>query len=120
MQSVCPTPIEQDYAVAHVPADVSLSVTAGIRMFEEKLTVGGRVTHNGKRLRGIANSADRQRTPMWLPYTTVDAFANYKINDNFTADLQVQNLLDRYYVDAMDGWSPAPGRTVRVRLTAKF
>ncbi len=112
--------IEQDYAVAHVPADISASLTAGVRLFEEKLTVGGRVTHNGKRLLGVPNSTDRQRTPMWLPYTTVDAFASYKVSDTFTVDVQAQNLFDHYYVDAMDGWNPAPGRTVRASITLKF
>jgi hemoglobin/transferrin/lactoferrin receptor protein len=112
--------IEQDYAVAHVPPDISISLTAGLRLFEEKLTVGGRVTHNGDRVLEISNSTDRQRTPMWLPYTTLDAFASYKLNDNFTVDVQAQNLFDLYYVDALDGWNPAPGRTVRASLTAKF
>ena len=112
--------IEQDYAVAHVPADVSLSLTAGMRLFDEKLTVGGRVIHNGKRLLGVPSSGDRQRTPMWLPYTTVDAFASYKLNDNFIVDVQAQNLFDRYYVDAMDGWNPAPGRIIRASMTMKF
>lgn len=112
--------VESDYAVAHVPADLSVSLTAGMRLFEEKLTVGGRVTHNGSRVVPISGSVDRQRTPMWLPYTTVDAFASYKLNDNLTVDVQAQNLFDRYYIDAMDGWNPAPGRTVRASLTAKF
>ncbi|MBA67978.1 MAG: hypothetical protein CML30_03825 [Rhizobiales bacterium] len=112
--------VQSDYAVAHVPADISVSVTAGMRFFEEKLTIGGRVTHNGERIIPISEPGDRQRTPMWLPYTTVDAFASYKLDDHLTVDIQAQNLFDRYYIDAMDGWNPAPGRTVRASLTAKF
>ncbi len=113
------TTVNTDYAVAHIPPEVSLSLTLGARLFDERLTVGGRVTHAGARLAPLTTS-DRQRTPFWMPYTTVDAFASYEVNDRLTFDLQAENLFDRYYIDAMDGWVPAPGRTVRASLTAKF
>ncbi|NDW07584.1 TonB-dependent receptor domain-containing protein, partial [Jiella pacifica] len=111
--------IDTDYAVAHIPAETSLSLTMGTRLFEERLVLGGRVTYAGSRLAPLTSS-DRQRTPFWLPYTTVDAFASYEFNDNLTFDMQAENLFDRYYVDAQDGWVPAPGRTIRANVTAKF
>jgi hemoglobin/transferrin/lactoferrin receptor protein len=37
-----------------------------------------------------------------------------------TFDLKGENIFDRYYVDAMNGWMPSPGRTIRASLTAKF
>lgn len=112
--------VGSDYAVAHIPPELSVSLTLGARLLEERLMIGTRITHNGKRLGSIPGGSDRQRTPYWLPYTTVDAFASYKINDNFTMDVQAENLFDRYYVDALDGWTPAPGRTIRANLTATF
>ncbi|PRX09588.1 UNVERIFIED_ORG: hemoglobin/transferrin/lactoferrin receptor protein [Martelella mediterranea] len=112
-------PVSQDYAVAHVPPEIALTLTAGVRLFDEKLTIGGRVNHSGKRLLELTQS-DRQRTPMWVPYTTVDAFVDYEISDNLSLNVQAQNLFDRYYVDSIDGWVPAPGRTIRANLTARF
>ncbi|GGE52025.1 hypothetical protein GCM10007276_31370 [Agaricicola taiwanensis] len=111
--------INTDYAVAHIPAKHSFSFTLGARLFDERLVVGGRIMRSGARLAPITQS-DRQRTPMWLPYSVVDAFASVKLTKNLTLDVQAENLLDRYYIDALDGWVPAPGRTVRASLTAKF
>lgn len=112
--------ITSDYAVSHLPPEVAVSLTLGTRLFDERLELGGRITHGGKKLGSPPSSVDRQRTPYWLPYTTVDAFATYKIDDNFTFDLKAENLFDRYYVDALDGWMPAPGRTIRSTLTIRF
>lgn len=55
-----------------------------------------------------------------MPYTVVDALATYKINDNPTFDLQAENLTDRFYIDALDGWNPLPGRTLRATLSTRF
>jgi hemoglobin/transferrin/lactoferrin receptor protein len=112
--------VGSDYAVAHVPPKVSVSLTLGARLLEDRLMFGTRITHNGERLAPVPDGADRQRTPFWLPYTTVDAFASYQVNDNLKMDVQAENIFDRYYIDALDGWTPAPGRTIRANLTATF
>ncbi len=111
--------VSQDYAVGHVPPKVSVSMTMGMRLLEDRLQFGTRITHAGKRLAPITTS-DRQRTPNWIPYTTVDAFASYEFTKHLKLDVQAENLFDRYYVDAMDGWMPSPGRTIRASLTTKF
>lgn len=113
------TTIDMDYAANHMPPEIMTSLTVGTRLFEDRLTAGVRITHAGARLSPVTQQA-RQYTGMWVPYTVIDAFATYKINDNLTFDLQAENLTDRFYVDALDGWNPAPGRTIRATLTAKF
>ncbi|MDM9629630.1 TonB-dependent receptor [Rhizobium sp. S152] len=110
---------ENDYASNHMPPEILKWLTVGTRLLDDKLSAGVRITHAGKRLSPIDPGA-RQFTGMWAPYTTVDAFATYKITDNLTFDFQAENLTDRYYIDALDGWNPSPGRTFRATLTAKF
>ena len=110
-----------DYATNHLPPELNVSVTLGVRLFDEKLILGGRAIHNGERLtRTVGHSSDLQRTAMWLPYTVFDAFATYKMTEQLTLDVRAENLTDRYYVDALDGWMAAPGRTIRTELTARF
>lgn len=111
--------VSLDYAANHMPPKIMSSLTVGAKLFEDKLTAGVRVTHAGERLSPVTPSA-RMYTGMWVPYTVVDAFATYKITDNLTFDFQAENLTDRFYIDALDGWNPSPGRTFRATLTAKF
>lgn len=113
------TTVDMDYAANHMPPEVMKRLTIGTRLFEDKLQAGIRITQAGKRLSPVTQNA-RQYTGMWVPYTTVDAFATYTITDNLTFDIQAENLTDRFYIDALDGWNPAPGRTIRAMLTAKF
>ena len=72
----------------------------------------------GRRLGPAPTSS--QATNYWLPYTVVDAFLTYEVSDNVKLDLNVENVFDRYYIDALDGWMPAPGRTIRASMTASF
>ncbi|QRM45765.1 TonB-dependent receptor [Rhizobium sp. BG4] len=113
------TTVSLDYAANHMPPELMTSITVGTRLFEDKLTAGVRVTHAGERLSPVTQQA-RMYTGVWNPYTVVDAFATYKVNDNVSLDFQAENLTDRFYVDALDGWNPSPGRTFRATLTAKF
>ncbi|MDQ0137310.1 hemoglobin/transferrin/lactoferrin receptor protein [Neorhizobium galegae] len=111
--------VSNDYAANHMPPEIMKRLTIGTKLFEDKLQAGIRITQAGARMSPVTQSA-RQYTGMWVPYTTVDAFATYKITENLTFDLQAENLTDRFYIDALDGWNPAPGRTIRASLTAKF
>lgn len=113
------TAVTYDYATNHIPPKIQTSLTLGARLFDDKLTVGMRILHSGERMAPLTTS-DRQRTAVWQPYTVVDAFASYKVNAHMTFDLKGENIFDRYYVDAMNGWMPSPGRTIRASLTAKF
>lgn len=111
-----------DYLSNQMPPRFTASVTAGARFFEERLTLGARVTYMGERLAPVVDDGSYFTvTKLWEPYTVVDAFAQWKLNDNITLDVSVQNLLDAYYVDALNNTDmPAPGRTVTATLTGKL
>lgn len=115
--------LSADYLTNQMPPRFTASVTAGARFFDERLTLGGRVTYMSERL--VPVEADSGYfawvTKVWEPYTVVDAFAQWKLNSHLTLDVSVQNLLDAYYVDALNNTDmPAPGRTVMATLTGTF
>lgn len=115
--------VPSGYAQMHLPPKTSGSVTLGTRWLDETLTVGGRVSYTGKRASELTNASSGGYTAGidWHQYTLVDLFASYKINDDTTFDINVDNLTDVYYMDALTlGLMPSPGRTFRASLTAKF
>lgn len=116
---------QADYIANHIPPKFTASVTGGVRFLDEKLTVGGRYTYMGARAATVQEDNYSSQvgiiTKAWAPYSLVDAFAQWQINDSYTLDVSAQNLLDRYYVDALNNTDmPAPGRTIRATLTGKF
>lgn len=112
-----------DYATNHVQPKYSVDLTLSQKLFEDRLTVGGRVSHVGPRAIGhgdVTAQGASQFIAMvdWEPYTLVDVFAEYKINDNLTAAFRVENLFDRFYVDPLAlVTQPGPGRAFYVSLT---
>lgn len=94
-----------------------ISLDGGLRFFDRKLTVGGRVT-------GIVPEENLGLAGASYPirhYTLIDLYTSYKINDTFTVRASVENLRDVAYVDAMgSGLSPSPGRTFTLGATARF
>jgi len=110
--------LTNDYAVNQLPPKLSKSLTLGVRLLDDTLTVGTRITSVGNRLGPLPSSW--QQTNFWLPYTVYDGFVTYKVSDNLQLDLNGENLFDRYYVDALDGWMPAPGRTIRAGATMRY
>lgn len=114
--------LQTDYLTNYVPPRFSASTTLGVRFLDEKLTVGGRVNYIGERMTRMAADPLFPFIGMpWVPYTVVDAFTQWKISDDLTFDVSAENLLDRYYVDALNRADmPAPGRTIRATLTGKF
>ncbi len=57
----------------------------------------------------------------WETYTLVDLYGSYKVNENATLDFAVDNVTDRYYVDALSTVGvPAPERTFRAGFTINF
>ena len=116
--------VSNSYIVNQLPPRDSVSLTLGARAFDEKMTVGGRLTYIGKRpvsgLGGIAGTGLITHVE-WKPYTVVDLFASYKVNEQFQIDAAIDNVTDTYYMDALTlGLMASPGRTFRLNMTAKF
>ncbi|TNH05374.1 TonB-dependent receptor [Testudinibacter sp. TR-2022] len=108
----------------------SISSNLGARFFDRKLEVGTRWLYHSKaknrdedRLweKGVLNEGVWNRPMSWQPVLTLDAYIKYAVNKNLILELTGTNLTNRYYLDPMTrSMIPAPGRTVKLGLTAKF
>lgn len=99
------------WLVDQQPPKRTFTATVGGKFFDEKLTLGARYTH-------------MESNP---GYELLDAFGSYRVSDNATLAFAVDNVFDKYYVDALSlggtakgGVIPGPGRTFRVSLTSRF
>ncbi|MFC5066416.1 TonB-dependent receptor [Flaviflagellibacter deserti] len=117
--------LASDYATNYIPPEYNATLTLSQKLFDDALTIGGRVSHTGPRA-AAAETPASGAAPLiaminWKPYTLVDLFADYDINENFSFELSVENLTDIYYVEPLSlALVPSPGRTIRVGLTGRF
>ena len=113
-----------------IPED-SLNWTVGGRFFDRRLELGGRLTwyskYDNPQLDEFTDPDDCVGgCVLNIPFTwdeilTFDAYAKFRINERFTAELTGLNLNNRYYLDPLSrSLLPAPGRTVRLSLTGRF
>lgn len=115
-----------DYATNQVPPEYMVNLTVSQKFLDDALTLGGQVSYIGPRAIGhgqvTAQGASQFITQInWKPYVLVDLFAEYKINDDLTASLRVENVTDEYYVDPLGLVNqPGPGRTFYAGLTGRF
>jgi len=112
-----------DYATNHIPPEFSLNLLVAQKLFDERLTLSGRLSHVGKRTVPFevpAGGASPFISAIpWDPYTTLDLFASARIAKGVDLELGVENVGDAYYVEPLSlGLVPAPGRTVRLGITA--
>lgn len=114
--------IGTDYGVMTIPPKYSATLTAGIRAFEERLTLGARGYFFGERIGGYKIAPGAVNPPVYYPETVVvDLFGSYKFSETTTADFSIENVGDKYYIDPLAAAIvPSPGRTVRVGFTTKF
>ncbi|WP_049262082.1 TonB-dependent receptor domain-containing protein [Neisseria bacilliformis] len=112
----------------------SIDADLGARFFGEKLETGLRF-HYHSRIKKNRDEAweNYRKDPKalyhnyqiigqeWQPVATWDMYLRYKIRKNITAELVGTNLTDRYYLDPLSpSYMPAPGRTLRLGLIAKW
>jgi len=105
----------------------SVNLDVGARLLDRKLEIGSRMTYHSAYENKSENKMGSMmprafnRPHFWNPIWVFDAYAVYRINENLAVDLGVTNITNRYYVDPMARVSqPAPGRTIRMGLTAGF
>lgn len=96
------------------------TVTAGIRLFEERLVLGGRLRDVSESVYG--GQASSGTPPSGIePYRLYDAFASWKVNDNLDLNFTAENLTDEVYTPGMTSDSiHGPGRTLKFSLAARF
>lgn len=99
------------------------SLTVGGRFLDEALDMGVRVTSATETAFALPFMGGFNVENFAPPYTTVDLYAKYKVNERVQLALSVENLTDQFYLDAATGGAnavPAPGRTFRISLTSRF
>lgn len=112
-----------DFATNFVPPEYSVTLDVSQKLFADALTIGARGTYTGPR------AIDHGQVTVqglgafialvdWEPYWLVDVYSDYKLDENWTASVRVENLFDQYYVDPLGlVQQPGPGRTFYAGLT---
>ncbi len=121
------------YLLTQAIPRLSVNASLGTRLFDERLELGSRIVHYQRhqnpdlqayrdRLYAGSGGLIWQNVPFtWGNITTVDAYARWRINDHASVELVGTNLGNRYYVDpATRSTLPAPGRTLKLGVTARF
>jgi hemoglobin/transferrin/lactoferrin receptor protein len=109
--------LPQSYINNMIPPDWHANAHFGLRLLQQSLEFGARITFMGKR-----NSIPQYNAPtgfnkpvLWQGYRLLDIYSEYKINETASVDFTIDNVTDRYYLDALSlGLVPAPGRTARL------
>lgn len=115
---------EGSYTNTQNPPRYMVNLTAGSRLFDERLTFGTRVIHNAgpiSRLDKDWNVGLSAIQQLYRPTTLVDLFASWRFSDQLSVEANVDNVTDRYYLDPLAlGVMPAPGRTARLAFTWRY
>lgn len=108
--------------VGRLPDDYA-TLDAGMRFFEQKLTLGGRVRYTGDSIQAYVDEASSIKRPS---YTLVDFYGNYKVSDNVKLFFTIDNAFDKAYFVAGSGTTSLTditngrGRTVMIGATTQF
>lgn len=117
------------YLVGMAMPEWSANLGLGARFLDRRLEVGGRVIyykgHDSKfhsNYSGNPMVSYYLNTPLsWDDIVTYDAYVNYKLTDDVSVELVGTNLTNLYYLDPLTRSAmPAPGRTLKIGLTANF
>lgn len=105
------------------------TVDAGLRFFDERLVVGGRMRYVGQSL--YASKLLTLNTKILPSYTIYDAYTTFKFNDHANLFASVENIEDTLYAPALDtyagpsyeghmNYNAGRGRTYKIGLNVKF
>ncbi|NWG26849.1 MAG: TonB-dependent hemoglobin/transferrin/lactoferrin family receptor [Pseudorhodoplanes sp.] len=110
---------EREYFFIFIPPKEKYTMDGGLRFFDRKLTLGGRMTYVSPA--APITTADLLPTYQTNSYHLYDLYLSLAFNENLVARINVDNVLDKAYVDAMGVPTyPAPGRTVTFSLQGNF
>ena len=111
---------EREYFFIFVPPKEKYTLDGGLRFFDRKLTVGGRMTYVAPTI-PLSSDEIMVQTYTQTSYHLYGLYMSFALNENLTARINVDNLLDKAYVDAMGVPTyPAPGRTITFGMQGKF
>lgn len=113
-------PINSGLGAAIIFEQPKLRVTidAGVRLFDEKLTLGGRVTDVSKTEPALGSLRSGYDMPGYRVY---DIYGSYAFDPDTKLRFAITNLTDVAYAPAVGAnFYAAPGRTATVSLNYKF
>ncbi|WP_068313771.1 TonB-dependent receptor [Polycladidibacter hongkongensis] len=90
---------------------------------DDKLTLGGRVSHTAERAIGHGKTTANPFISLvnWDRHTLVDLFSEYKLNENVSLTMGVDNVTDQYYIDPLGMVNmPGPGHRFHASMKAQF
>lgn len=109
----------------------SVNLHLGTRWLNDKLELGSRWLYSSE----VENKDEKwlkenlpnsyfgiNNNPMrWAKVFTIDAYATYQYSPNLSFEITGNNLLNEYYIDPLTrSGMPAPGRSLRLGVTAQF
>ncbi|MDH4981583.1 TonB-dependent receptor [Hyphomicrobium sp. D-2] len=107
-----------EHGMGYVPPKFTTSATVGVRLFDQRLTLGTRVAYHGQRASPYLFLPPYSTVRFTPHLTTADVFGHYNLNDHTKIEFSVENLTDQYYVDPLAVAAiAAPGRTARMGFT---
>ncbi|WP_430446819.1 MAG: TonB-dependent hemoglobin/transferrin/lactoferrin family receptor [Pseudomonas piscis] len=110
----------------HMPMDRG-TLTLGARFFERKLDVGARARYSaGYSVAGgstVTSSQSGVYPADWKPYTVYDLYGSYRVTDELTLRLAMENVTDRAYLVPLGdvlAFTLGRGRTVQGTVEYQF
>lgn len=112
------------YTNTQNPPKLSTNLGLGVRLLDETLVLGGRMVYSSGPTETLDKPWQTGATTPQIEYRSVsvfDLFLSYKLFESTELRASLQNLTDRYYLDPLaQSMMPAPGRTMRLGVQAKF
>lgn len=110
--------------------EFSLNLDGGVRLLNNRLELGLRGVYHSEAenddekawiKKGYTGLNALNQPYNWKPIWVWDAYANYQVTPAISLTSGINNLTDQYYLDPMARTTmPAPGRNVKLGITARF
>ncbi|VCU68651.1 Heme/hemopexin utilization protein C precursor [Pigmentiphaga humi] len=127
MEPQCTDSFTSDFGIAMfgvvLPPKRTQTLVLGGRFFERRLTLGVRAHFVSGAAGRLQDSQGNTMNLGWQPYEVFDLFGSYRVNRYLDVNFSIENLRDRYYIEALSTPAlaiPAPGRTAKVTVTYQF
>ncbi len=92
--------------------------------YNDKITLGGGLRYVDEQKREADPNVDLSQVsmPVIPDYWAVDLFASYRFNDAFSADLNINNVFDKDYLESVNimGLRANKGEPLNAMLTLKY
>ncbi|NLU14942.1 MAG: TonB-dependent receptor [Serratia liquefaciens] len=96
--------------------EMYFTLDSGVRLLDEKLTLGGLIKYTGKAVRlspdsNVDENEQLLKEPAPHIPTIIDLYSTYQFNRNLLLKFSVQNLMDKDYSDALNKMNSLPSQS---------